>query len=259
MLPLLFAWAMAEAPTDTLPPATLAVYEQAEAAWKSGDALSAESLFARVNTEAPDFDRAWRRRCGATRELGRAAEAIELCRKAVALSPSVPNRTALAIALLSTDDEGQPDDGRPELGEARGLLDAVLTEAPDDRIAWAALCDWAVGVEDADTLRRCAPRLAALDPEGAGTAWYEAWVAFADARPADARTALTTARKRGLSDDLYEQLASRLGAEEQRPAKATEPAVVGLTDLVPWVIAAGLVLAVAALAFFGGKAEEPPA
>ncbi|HMV70363.1 MAG TPA: hypothetical protein PKA64_26210, partial [Myxococcota bacterium] len=113
------ALALAEAPSPELQ----ARLDAAEAAWARGDGAEAERLLTAINDEAPAWDKPWRRRCGVVLDDGRSSDAVELCRKALAIEASVENRTALALALVR-DATGLEDAGDAALAEARALLDA---------------------------------------------------------------------------------------------------------------------------------------
>src|ERR1700753_2619498 len=85
-----------EAELGAIDPGAVEVFQRANAAREREDHDAAEKLYAEVSARAPSFIHAERRRCGQLADLGRRAEAIALCRDAVAKDPSGPNYGALA-------------------------------------------------------------------------------------------------------------------------------------------------------------------
>lgn len=261
---LLASTAWADTPIEALPEALRPIFEQAEAQWKVGELEAAEKTYTRINDEAPTFDRAFRRRCGVVLELGRPEESVELCRKAVELTPSIENRTGLAIALTRRPEGAEGY--REELDEARELLTAVTTEDATYIPGWQAMCTWALEATEDAALRSCVETLSAADPENSGTLYFQALRHMADGEVGEATTALRKARKSGLSDAQYQPLALRLGLSGQRPdpvaiqqARAVTQRArgpVSWIDLVPWFLAGGLVLGVGVLLFFADDDED---
>jgi tetratricopeptide (TPR) repeat protein len=255
-----------DTPVDALPEPLRPVFEEAERAWREGRPGAAEAAYARLNDEVPEFDRAFRRRCGVLLEQGRNEEAIALCREAVSLKDSVENRTGLAIALT------KPPEGssgyRDELDEARKLLDAIVEQDADYLPAWQAMCTWAVEALDDDALDSCVEVLSASDPTNPGTLYFLTLQHMALGEVDLATRTLTQARQAGLPDAQYKPLALRLGAEGQRPdPEALQRAraliqgqqvkgPVGFMDALPWFLAGGLVLGVGVLLFLAEDEDE---
>lgn len=249
-----------DTPLDALTDAQRATFHQAEAAWQDGLLYRAEELFEGLTREAPDFDRAWRRRCGVVLEQDRAEDARTLCREALSLRDSAPNRTGLALALIRLDPRTEDaQEGRPELTEARALIDVVTASAPDYVSGWHALCAWGAAAESIDALDTCLLRLADLEPASAGAWYYEAVRALLLDDHAAAMRALRESRRLGLSPDLFRPLAFALaeagvrpGRQGKRRAKAK-----GWTwqDAIPWGVGAVLVVSVLLVAF--GRRDEP--
>lgn len=253
---LLLPLALAASPT----PEQQARLDAAENAWRQKDEAAAEKLLAQLTEEVPDWERPWRRRCGVVLAQGRTSEAVELCRKALALDPSVENRTALALALIR-DTLGVEIAGEPELEEARALIEAATTARADYAQAWAAMCELAIVKEDPAILQRCVEELEKHHPDDAGTLYYRVHLDLERADFNHARRALVSARSKGLSDDLYQPLVLRVSAAF--PEDQAEPAGVDAlgspTAMLPWVIAAGLALSVAAIALLGDRSRPAPA
>jgi tetratricopeptide (TPR) repeat protein len=265
-LALLATTALADTPLDTLPQRDRTVFEAAERAWQAGDLEAAETGYASLNQSSPDFDRAWRRRCGVMLAQGRVWEAVEHCDKAVNLSASIENRTGLAIALTQPADGDAPGE-RPELLRAKELLDGVLYDQQDYLPAWQALCSWSMEAAHDDALIRCVEKLESKLPGEVGTLYFRTVLDLQEEAWEHALTTLQAARARGLSDALFQPLALRLQTE-QRPAQeqaATRIRTVAnlqprtewaWRDVIPLGIAGLLVLAVFLVAFFGGSDDD---
>jgi len=238
-----------------VPTAVQADFEAAEAAWKAGRLDEATEAFARVTQAAPDWDRGWRRRCGAVLELGDTPAAIAHCRTALGRATTPENRVALAIALLRPEDEEALPQGRPELDEAGGLLNQVTTENPEIALAWPALCEWAIATSDADALRRCVPEVRARLPDDPGTPFWAALLAIEEGQPDVARKMLAQARERGVDPRLLAVARTRLEGATA-PPKREGPKTVAWDDLAP-VGAAGAVLLFVGLAMLSrGRASD---
>lgn len=257
LLALLLAVAHADTPVDALPAALRDAYEAGESAWARGELEEAENAFVRVTDEAPGFDRAWRRRCGVVLAQQRVDEAVGLCRKAVELSESHENRTALAITLL------QQDALDPE---ATGLLTAVTEAEPDYLPAWVATCQWATEAAKPKVLATCVDKLELLSPNTPGTLLYKALLLLSRNDLQGAELALFQAGEKGLTDELRVQAEARLAQrrqqlsilQRQRAAQQRKGRTPSWTaaDVLPLVVGAALVLAVGVLAFGRGEDEE---
>ncbi len=270
MLALLLTFALADTPISALAEDLRPPFEAAESAWRAGDRGRAEQGYAYINDNAPDFDRAWRRRCGVELEQGKIYEAIDHCRKAVELQASIENRTGLAIALVRPAPEDPPGH-RSELDEARKLLMSVIAEEPDYLYAWQAMCAWSVEALDDDGLDECLRVLGAADPDNPGTLYFKSVQLMSNGELDEATRTLRRARQRGLPDHQFRPIALRLGLagleadpDALRQARAlaqgdTTAKVMGTwSDILPFGIAALLLLSVGLLAFAGGTDEEDP-
>lgn len=259
--------ANADTPTDTLPAELVEAFDAAEAAWAAGDLQAAERGYRTVNEEAPGFDRAWRRRCGVVLAQDRAWEAVELCDRALTITPSVENRTGMALALIRPD-PGDPPGHRSELDRAKALIDQVILDDPSYLTGWQALCSYGMEASDDDALQRCVEHLEARLPGEVGTLYFRTVLDVQLGEWEHAFNTLRAARSRGLSDALFEPLAVRLKTElgpEGQPSAGRIRTVANLqprtewtwADVLPLGIAGALVLVVFLVAFFGGDEEEP--
>lgn len=241
-------------------PELQAQLDAAEAAWTRKEEAEAERQLTLINEADPSWDKPWRRRCGVVMSLGRTSEAIDLCRKALAIDPNVENRTALALAIIR-DTAGLEVAAEEPLREARALIEAAVAARPDYPQAWAALCELAITGEDPEALARCVGELEKHQPDEAGTLYYRVHLDLGNADYVHARKALIAARSKGLSDDLYQPMVVQisLATPEDQPTAST-PAGKGLdiVGLLPWVIGGGLILSVAAIVAMGERGRQAP-
>jgi len=77
------------------------LFDQGETALYAGDAAKAAELLGQAAEEAPQSALAPRRQCEALVEIGRHAEAVEACRKAVANQGTAMDLRAMVAALMS--------------------------------------------------------------------------------------------------------------------------------------------------------------
>lgn len=249
LLTSLLATALADTPVASLDEAPRARFEAAEAAWALGELNEADRAYQDVLELAPDFDRAWRRRCGVMLAMGDPELAADYCRKAVELVDSHENRTGLALTLLQLEGGDV---------EAKELIDRVTTEQPDYLQGWVALCTWAVAHGKEPVLATCLEHLTAVSENTPGTLYFRAMQQALAGDVEDATATLRFAREKGLGDDLTRQGAQVIakqskdgeGARKRRaPKPAADDGTWSLADLIPLLIAGGLALAVGVLAF----------
>ncbi len=264
--------ALEDTPPEALEPAAQATLADAERAWEEGRLSDAERGYAAVTEGAPTFDRAWRRRCGVVLAMKVPEDAIPLCRQAMTLRDSAPNRVGLALALSSPPADGTTDgtERQADLDEAKQLLDEVLARHPAYLPAWQATCHWAVEAKALEPLQRCVTELVAGAPEAPGTFYYQARLALAQKRARDAAAFIQNALDAGMDRPTLEPLVAELAAVQRAVAarqgklpQARGPQGPGLEDLqqvraewrwadaVPFAIVALLVLVMGALAFLG--------
>lgn len=256
--------AHADTPITDLPPDLAGLFEQAELAYREGRFAEAEGMYAQINRARPGFDRAWRRRCGTLLEQERVYDALEMCDRAVKITPSKENRTGLAIALTQpplTATRGP----RPELDQARQILDGVLADHPDYLPASQALCSWAVESGRFAALDRCVPALEAATPGHKSTLYFKTLQLIAKGELDEATRTLKAARAVGLSDPLVQRLVVQLAAagrtlDPQRSSRirtlSEAPEPMQWSDLIPWAILTLLVTSVAVAVFLGAGADD---
>lgn len=265
--------ARADTPLAVLDADLRGVFEDAEAAWKAGRLDDAEAGFTAVVESRPDFDRAWRRRCGLRIERHRPTDARLDCRQAVALKASVENRTGLAIALLpDLDDPADVDtDTLGRVAEAREALTAALTEQPDYLPAWQTVCAWGQVTGDVEALSECVPELVQRAPDQPTTDYFRAWLAMERGHLKLASESLRRARDAGLPEATLQpamlrfaqlSLEARVRAEggpaaaEQGPTPVAEATRVlesdwTAADIAPLAVLGVLVLVVGGLVVGG--------
>jgi predicted Zn-dependent protease len=217
--------------------------DDAEAAWARGDLAAAEAGLTAYLVEHPEDDHALRRLCGVVLAAERPEDAVVHCRAAVRLKPTVEARTALAMALIAVGRLAGAAEEPSELAEARQLLDAVLSEQPDQRQAWPALADLAVLTADVETLARAVEHLAKTRPDEKGTFYYRALLQAERGQIQEATRSLDKARGLGLEDDLYRPVAQRLSAAPAPAEASGEATPSALFTVLPWVVVIGLAVA----------------
>jgi Zn-dependent protease with chaperone function len=161
--------------------------------------------YARVFALAPQFSHALRRQCTARLHLGDGAAAIELCRRAHALSAIPENKGALARALASQTGEGQrvPEaNGR----EATALARAALAARPDDVSTAQVACEVALRLGEASLVQTCSDNLLRTAPGEIGTHYFATIAALTREQHGEARRQLALARAAGLDAEPADHL-----------------------------------------------------
>lgn len=257
MYVLLLAAALADTPVESLPEPVRERFAAAELAWTSEDYDGALAAYTAVNEAAPEFDRAWRRRCGVELAVGRVDQAVTLCRKAVALVPSVENQTGLAIAVMQTESGSK---------EASELLEGAVKANPEFLPAWQGLCTWAMSARQAEPLARCVVALERLAPQTAGTYFYRSLLLAEQGNFEQASVALQYAGQEGLTEELLgaggawiedHQRKAQEEAGSRTVTKKDRKQGWSASDLIPVFVLVALVLAVVVLAF--GREDDAPA
>jgi Zn-dependent protease with chaperone function len=189
-------------------PEAAELFEQATRARDEGKLESALELYQKAAAAAPASDHPIRRRCGLLSRMQRHDDAVAECERALAIQPDSPlDQGAMAMALAS---RGAPGDAVRALPLARRAAEAM----PDDERIVATWCGVTLEAGSSSQLQECAPRLLALDPEGAVSNYVGAIASADRGDDVAARRYLERARDGGLDDATYRQLKAAIGGEE---------------------------------------------
>jgi Zn-dependent protease with chaperone function len=138
-------------------PDAVPLFQQATEAMDSGNLAAAQAGYQQVLALAPDFPDALRRLSYVESALGNVDAGVEYARAALAVEDSPLNQSALASALISTDNPSNDE-------EALELARAAASADPDDAyfaytLAWAGLLngDTAAVRQGTNTLLRVTP------------------------------------------------------------------------------------------------------
>jgi tetratricopeptide (TPR) repeat protein len=126
----------------------------------AGDARGALALFDRAAEEYGYSSLVQRRRCEALTVLGRRADAVRACQDSVQNAPSPMSTRALVRAYLAGSEPPSADD----LAQALTLVGVARHRNPDDRWAYADLCDVAERIGDEVMLEYCSGELLRVAP-----------------------------------------------------------------------------------------------
>jgi tetratricopeptide (TPR) repeat protein len=188
-------------------------YTQATTAGEAGKWDEALAHYRRAAELAPKIDHPHRRMCGVLANLGRGDEAVAECETALTLAPQSPyDKMALANALAQS---------KRDLPRALALAKEALPALSADPVALGMYCSVlldARALPDIDRqLDDCIGHLNILDPEGMESNYLGAIVAALRGHRDVAHKRLDAAKKAGLPEAAYTQLA----AEIDSPAKPT--------------------------------------
>lgn len=217
------------------PPDIAASWNEANAAREAGNLEDAAALYVQILARAPDWSHAARRACSVRQAQRRREEALDLCRKAVAIDRSPENLTALASALLATE---QPA-ATPVVNEALDLTREALRADPQKYSALQVQCGAAADQQMPDVLRDCASRMVALAPGRPQSRYFQAISAAVDGNLRAARAQLALAHAAGLPQAEYERL-DALMASHQSWISRFGPTV--LLVLAVWFSAFGVLV-----------------
>jgi hypothetical protein len=187
---------------------------------------------------APESDH--RRMCRELAGLGRAEEAVAECEKALNVGPASPyDKMALAAAIAQT---------KRDLPRALALAKEALPELSADPMGLAMYCTVLLDTRTLPgvdyQLNECIARLYVLDPEGMESNYLGAVVATLRGHRDLAHKRLDVAKKAGLPDATYTQLAAEIDKPAQPVAPvATEPPPRHTASML--VLLAGIIMMVA--------------
>ena len=160
-------------------PAAIGFFDEAEARAAAGDAERALVALQKAASEAPESALVARRECEVLTILGRRAEAIASCLRALRNEGSGLDMRAMVAALMSG--EALPTSG--ELAQAMRLARRARDSMPNDPYGHAAECDIAERIGDAEMLEHCLGELERVAPghqetvraQRAAARWLPTW------------------------------------------------------------------------------------
>jgi Zn-dependent protease with chaperone function len=181
-------------------PRAAALFRDADAARVRFDHQRAADLYGEVYALAPHFVHALRRQCTEILALGRRAEAVALCRRAIEQERSPENAVALAGALVT---DKQSETPLPVAAEALELAKWAADLRPDDPLTLLILCRSAGAAADLAWFRHGLNGLERVAPDLPDTHYLRALLEGSYGNWDDARRSLERARALGLSDVQY--------------------------------------------------------
>jgi len=138
-------------------PDAVPIFQEATRAMDAGELTAAKRGYEQVLELAPDFPDALRRLSYVEQGLGNVEASLQFARQAYAVQDSPYNRTALARALLVTED---PDDADEALTHAWAAVQAL----PDDGEANLILLFAGLATENPNAVRQASTTLAQVMP-----------------------------------------------------------------------------------------------
>ena len=219
-------------------PEAAPIFQQATQSWDAGtqaDLGRAETAFRRVLALAPDFSEALRRLSYVELELGYVDSALEHARRAYAVDPSPYNASALARALLATEDEANAP-------EALTMAQEATKGLPDDFTANQALLFAGIENDEIDIIRQADAKLLQIEPNWAYPHYIAGLLAADDEKWDKAEQELLQARDLGWPADEIQRIIDEYNIDGQaRTARLTSQGlrVLGYV-LVGWL--AGMAL-----------------
>jgi hypothetical protein len=145
---------------STLHPAALVFLEEGEASAMAGDTTQALAAFREAGTQAADSALIARRECQALTLLGMRSEAITACIRAFKIEGSAMDLRAMVGALMS----GQEPPTATELAQAMRYARRARTMMPQEPYGYAADCEIAERIHDAQMLEACLDDLRRVAP-----------------------------------------------------------------------------------------------
>src|SRR5450432_4203584 len=141
-------------------PTALALLVQGGELALAGKVAQALEAFQEAAEEAPDSALLARRQCQALTSLGKRAEAMPMCMRAVKGEASAMNLRAMVAATMS----GQVPPTTTELAQAMRFARRARDSMPDEPWGYAAECDIAERIGDAKMLEGCLRELQRVAP-----------------------------------------------------------------------------------------------
>ncbi|MBI2393670.1 MAG: M48 family metalloprotease [Deltaproteobacteria bacterium] len=207
-------------------------FREANAA-REKDPARAATLYGEVLARVPDFDHALRRKCGVDVQLGRVAEGIALCRKAVAIRRSAENLAGLAVAIAHRDEGALTASLRTE---ALTAIDEAAKLSPNDAYVHAARCQIALALAEWNRLRESVIRLDALAPNEVHTQMFGALLAMYDGRLHDADARIERARALGAAPELLSSLQKTRAKVEAEATPWKRPVLALVQATTAWAL-----------------------
>lgn len=183
---------------EEISPDAVSLFQDATRQVDAGNLVAAKHGYERVLALAPGFPDAARRLSGVELALGDTEAALRLAELAYAGDPSPYNETALARALLGTEDRSRYEDA---LSHAKAAAAALPEEpAAQEVLLWAGM---AVG--DIDAIRRAGLSLRRIVPDHPLGRFFAGLVAAEEGRWLEAERELLLAEELGTPAETVQE------------------------------------------------------
>jgi Zn-dependent protease with chaperone function len=188
-------------------PDAVPIFQEATQAMDSGDWTVARQGYQQVLEMAPGFPDAARRLSYVELALEDVESALQHAQQAYTVDPSPHNQSALARALLATED---PDKFADALAHAKAAAEAL----PEDIYTQTVLL-WAGTMnEDLETLRQASTRLIEIAPDYALGHFYAGLIAADDGKWVKAESELLLSQELGMPpEDVQRVLAQGITSQ----------------------------------------------
>ncbi len=189
-------------------PDAVPFFEQATRALDNQDYAAAKQGFEKVLELAPGFPPAERRLSYVELQLGHIDRAIQLARSAYNADPSSYNESALAVALLSTRDTANVQEGLK-------LARSAVQKTPDDTQALSALLMGGALNQDVSAVRQGSVGLVRVAPQNPTGHFFSGLVAAEDQQWERAEEELLLAERLGMDHATVQDALNQTGASNQ--------------------------------------------
>jgi Zn-dependent protease with chaperone function len=206
-------------------PDAVPVFEKATEAADAGDLEAAKQGYERVLELAPDFPDALRRLSYTELSLGNVDASLERAERALAVSDSPYNHTALAAALLATE----------KSANEKAALDHAWTAVralPGDEHANFALLEAGLVNDDMDAIRQSTKTLLEVVPDYPFPHYIAGLLAANDGRWILAERELLLAKELGMPADVIREALNDEIAQQARQQRIIRT---GIYTVVSWL------------------------
>lgn len=221
----------------------------------------ASQLYAQVIARAPTFDHALRRKCGIDAVSGKMAEALLLCRRALAVRRTPENLIGLATAIVA---RGADVSGALRQ-ESLGLIDEAVRIAPAMDYVHHARCQVANALGEWTRMKEALAQLDRIAPNDPHTQFCGAILALAEGRIKDADDRIARAEALGAPAEIVNKLKSHRDSVEAGGSPFQNALVLLVKVTVGWAVGlmllalAGFLASRLTLRAIENNADETPA